>query len=367
LVTTTTLNNGTLPASVTTLAASSTLQVGPNAPSTALSIFSGTATGARQIAAVLRNDGTTAGSTVSLNFLDGEDGTVGRTRAIIEADYDGVANNGALSFQTRSAGTVSQKMRLSYDGTLTTTGAVTPTVADSVIGIKAISTSGRYRLRSYVDATNGAVLDSTNTAENAYQPFTINGSTIRLLGDSSVLTKINGSDVTNTTSTGLAVTGALTASTTGKVGTTLGVGDATPAATGAGISFPATQSASSDANTLDDYREESYTATATGLTTSPTGTVSFVRAGNTVTMSIPTFTGTSNAATFTLTGGPTTMRPSGARNVIVRTADNGGSTTAAIATIGTDGVIQIFKDLGASSFTASGTKLIGLCCISYII
>jgi hypothetical protein len=40
-----------------------------------------------------------------------------------------------------------------------------------------------------------------------------------------------------------------------KFPTTIGVGGATPSASGSGISFPATQSASSDANTLDDYEE----------------------------------------------------------------------------------------------------------------
>jgi hypothetical protein len=46
-----------------------------------------------------------------------------------------------------------------------------------------------------------------------------------------------------------------------KFPTTIGVGDATPSASGSGISFPATQSASSDANTLDDYEEGTWTAT----------------------------------------------------------------------------------------------------------
>jgi len=41
---------------------------------------------------------------------------------------------------------------------------------------------------------------------------------------------------------------------------TLGVGGATPAASGAGISFPASISASSDANTLDDYEEGTWSA-----------------------------------------------------------------------------------------------------------
>jgi hypothetical protein len=41
--------------------------------------------------------------------------------------------------------------------------------------------------------------------------------------------------------------------------TTISVGNATPSASGAGITFPATQSASSNANTLDDYEEGTWT------------------------------------------------------------------------------------------------------------
>jgi len=47
----------------------------------------------------------------------------------------------------------------------------------------------------------------------------------------------------------------------------VGVGGATPAASGAGVTFPSTQSASTDANTLDDYRESTWTPTqGAGLT-----------------------------------------------------------------------------------------------------
>jgi hypothetical protein len=41
--------------------------------------------------------------------------------------------------------------------------------------------------------------------------------------------------------------------------TTIGVGGATPSASGSGISFPASQSASTNANTLDDYEEGTFT------------------------------------------------------------------------------------------------------------
>jgi hypothetical protein len=49
--------------------------------------------------------------------------------------------------------------------------------------------------------------------------------------------------------------------TTPIVATTMGVGGATPSGSGSGITFPATQSASSDANTLDDYEEGTFTPT----------------------------------------------------------------------------------------------------------
>jgi hypothetical protein len=49
--------------------------------------------------------------------------------------------------------------------------------------------------------------------------------------------------------------------------TTIGVGGATPSTSGSGITFPATQSASTDVNTLDDYEEGTWTPTqGAGLT-----------------------------------------------------------------------------------------------------
>jgi len=58
-------------------------------------------------------------------------------------------------------------------------------------------------------------------------------------------------------------------------------------ATGTGIAFPATQSASSDANTLDDYEEGTWTPTVRGSSTVGTGTYTtqqgtYTKIGNTV-------------------------------------------------------------------------------------
>jgi hypothetical protein len=56
---------------------------------------------------------------------------------------------------------------------------------------------------------------------------------------------------------------------------TISVGNATPSASGAGITFPATQSASTNANTLDDYEEGNATLTLDASTTSPTTPITF--------------------------------------------------------------------------------------------
>ena len=63
---------------------------------------------------------------------------------------------------------------------------------------------------------------------------------------------------------------------------TIGVGGITPSTSGAGISFPATQSASSDSNTLDDYEEGTWTptvASGSGTLTSYTSTGQYIKIG----------------------------------------------------------------------------------------
>ena len=83
------------------------------------------------------------------------------------------------------------------------------------------------------------------------------------------ITGYTASGATGTTSTNLVFSTSPTL-TTPKATTTIGVGNATPSASGAGISFPATQSASTDPNTLDDYEEGTWTATLKGFSTAGT-------------------------------------------------------------------------------------------------
>jgi hypothetical protein len=83
----------------------------------------------------------------------------------------------------------------------------------------------------------------------------------------------------------------------------IGVGATTPTTSGAGITFPATQSASSNANTLDDYEEGTWTVTdgsGAGLTLSQSGVNFYTKIGRMVYISFyvtyPTTSNSSNAA-----------------------------------------------------------------------
>lgn len=112
-----------------------------------------------------------------------------------------------------------------------------------------------------------------------------------------------------------ATTATLATLTTPSFASTIGVGGATASASGAGISFPATQSASSNANTLDDYEEGTFTSTIIGLTSAGTGTYGaqngkYTKIGNVVTFSVDinwtAHTGTGNMA---IAGLPFTAAP----------------------------------------------------------
>jgi len=83
--------------------------------------------------------------------------------------------------------------------------------------------------------------------------------------------------------------------------TTISVGNATPSASGAGITFPATQSASSDANTLDDYEEGTWTPVITDGTNNATMAVgngaTYTKIGRSVTVNGACFTSSLGSVT----------------------------------------------------------------------
>jgi hypothetical protein len=86
-----------------------------------------------------------------------------------------------------------------------------------------------------------------------------------IAGATSGSTTVQATDAVTATITLPSATTTLVGATTPSFTTTIGVGGATPSASGAGITFPATQSASADANTLDDYEEGTWTTTVGSL------------------------------------------------------------------------------------------------------
>jgi hypothetical protein len=107
-----------------------------------------------------------------------------------------------------------------------------------------------------------------------------------------------------------------------KFPTTIGVGGATPSASGSGISFPATQSASSDANTLDDYEEGTWTPAAEGAVTLGTYTpnnvvATYTKIGGIVVLNADFgFSAASGGVAYlVITGLPFPMKSAGVGNV----------------------------------------------------
>ncbi len=114
-----------------------------------------------------------------------------------------------------------------------------------------------------------------------------------------------------------ASTGTMALLQTPSFATTIGVGGATAAASGAGITFPSTASLSSDANTLDDYEEGSFTPIVLGSVTAGTFTYNtgntlgrYVKVGSLVNfqLAVQTTAGSSATGNVLVGGLPFTVR-----------------------------------------------------------
>jgi hypothetical protein len=128
-----------------------------------------------------------------------------------------------------------------------TTASAVPTAANLVPGELAINTNDG---KLYYEDSSGVVrvLATKSTG-------TIGGSTTQVQYNSSGSLAGSANMTFNGTSLSLA--------------NNIGIGGATPTTSGSGITFPTTQSASSNANTLDDYEEGTWTpidASSSGLT-----------------------------------------------------------------------------------------------------
>ena len=156
---------------------------------------------------------------------------------------------------------------------------------------------------------------------------------------------------------------------------TIGVGNATPAASGAGITFPATQSASSDANTLDDYEEGTWTPVLDSQTAG-TGRVTtvneatYTKIGRLVTISADIEMGTlgSGGSGFAVIKGLPFSRDkwggisfgyvANLNNSLVFISGYAGDTTTSIAITGMGSAAATVDERTFSTYIKAGTRFI---------
>jgi hypothetical protein len=176
-------------------------------------------------------------------------------------------------------------------------------------------------------------------------------------------TTLQATDAVTATITLPSATDTLVGKTTPSFTTTIGVGNATPSASGAGITFPATQSASTNANTLDDYEEGTWTTTLTGvnLTGLSLTNAYYTKVGRLVTISatIACTVTSSNILTYAvMSGTPFTAGVLTAGSALLNNATKSGTSQIAGSTA--------YAFFPAASAAVAGAEVIYLS-ITYIV
>ena len=159
---------------------------------------------------------------------------------------------------------------VAYFGTGATFGTESLQVAKAN-GTGAIGSAYQFAINSKTANNRAEMIMTDGSTANAF----ISYSPSATAANDKLTFNLQGSDIFNVVGNG-----------TVKTFSTISVGNATPSTSGAGITFPATQSASSDANTLDDYEEGTWTPTDTsgaGLSLTISSTY-YVKVGAMVTL-----------------------------------------------------------------------------------
>jgi hypothetical protein len=153
--------------------------------------------------------------------------------------------------------------------------------------------------------------------------------------------------------------------------TTIGVGGATPSTSGSGITFPAAQSASTNANTLDDYEEGTITNPliigGATITSGVTGTSTYTKIGRLVYSDyvINYTAGTTGNITLSL---PFTSSAT-MQSYWVGIVFNGGWFAFSFAVNPSSAVVELYDAYDpntAMAFTAGQQRLIKLSVVYYV-
>lgn len=116
---------------------------------------------------------------------------------------------------------------------------------------------------------------------------------------------------------------------------------------------------------VPSYDTGTFTVTATGMTTTVTGTAQYVKIGRQVLLGLPKLTGVSNATTLTLTGLPALLTPDPALGgtALVRTTDNGLIAVGVLLLSPLP--LRVYRNVAGQAWSASGEKTLWDCWLTY--
>jgi hypothetical protein len=268
----------------------------------------------------------------------------------INATTSGIVNIGdsvaTLALQT--GGTTAVAIDTAQIVTLSKSLALLGSTSGSVaLAAPAVAGTQSYTLPTAVPAASGYALTSTTAGVMSWAAA--GGSP----GGSTTQVQYNNAGAFG------GISGFTTDGTRVTASTTIGVGGATPSISGSGITFPATQSASTDANTLDDYEEGTWTPSFTGTTTAGSGSYSFQAGSYTKVGRLVTiyggmqFTGGTGTGNLQISGLPFSSNNFGSITIVI--SDNLAFTVGSLITgysSGTNIQLQQIPAGGAGSTAA---------------
>jgi hypothetical protein len=333
--------------------ANNAVGIGTTTPTTyasgMLTVSKSTASG--DVALSLRNAAAPVGGGVQgtiINFLN-DSGATNALAYIQSRSNDGGSNGEtSLRFGTYNGSALGERMRLNASGNLGL--GVTPPAWES--GTQSLNIGSGTTLWNPGSGTTSRLVT------NAFRP-TGGSYTLRNNGAASMYEQSGNVHAWYNVASGSANdtftwTQAMTLDASGglQVLNAIGVGNTAPTTSGAGITFPATQSASSNANTLDDYEEGTFTPTlSSGFSVAPTSysqqTGTYVKIGRVVyfLISINPNGATANATTYSLGGLPFTVGAVGFASVTYQiSANTNTGDSYHVPALGTD--VLVYKNDG---------------------
>jgi hypothetical protein len=209
-------------------------------------------------------------------------------------------------------------------------GNITANAPSSGVGVTASGVNGNYAMQLNGNSTTGGsrgllILAGTNSSDAALaianQPNTVNF--LNILGDGSII-----------------------------VGA--------PTGSGCGGGCLNAQDVRVNNVSVGTTTTGTFTGTFTGFASANTGTCTWTKTGNTVTLFMPATLATSNATTFTMTGLPSAIQPATLTQSVALTGDtqSGGSVSTGAAAVFTaaSGTVTFHTGGGASNWASSSNK-----------